>query len=62
MNEQIVTRVIEGVTLGARWSVDANNTLTVRGPCGTKSTQLGGSSPTGLAMIMLREMFEDRCC
>ena len=62
MPENLITRTIEGITLGARWSVDPeHDILTIRGPCGVKSTQLGGSPPQCLATIMLREMYQD-CC
>ena len=63
MKEHIVTRTIDnGVTLGARWTVE-DGILTVAGPCGSKSAQLGGSPPECLALIMLRELYEDvHCC
>jgi hypothetical protein len=64
MTGQLITRTLEGITLGGRWTVE-DGILTVRGPCGVKSTQLGGSPPQCLAMIMLREMYEDmrpHCC
>ena len=58
MTGQLITRTVDGnVTLGARWTVE-DGILTVAGPCGVKSTQLGSSPPECLAMIMLRECYE----
>jgi hypothetical protein len=63
MTGQLITRTIDnGITLGARWSIK-DEILTVRGPCGSKSAQLGSSPPECLALIMIRELYEDiHCC
>jgi hypothetical protein len=68
MPENCISRVVDGVTLVGKWSVDPKHEIiTVRNAFGfgTKSTQLGGSLPQCLAMIMLRELYEDmrpHCC
>jgi hypothetical protein len=57
MKENSISRVIDGVTLVGKWSVE-HDIITVRNAFGfgTKSTQLGQSPPEVLAFIMLGEL------
>jgi hypothetical protein len=60
MKENSISRVIDGVTHIGKWSVE-NDIVTVRNAfgAGVKSTQLGGSPPEALALIMLAEMYRE---
>ena len=46
------------IELRGTWSV-SDGMVTVKSPLGSKTTQIGDSTPEGLAAIMLRELYED---
>jgi hypothetical protein len=57
---EMVIKGGDGTTVRGRWRTH-NGAVTVRSPYGQqKTTHLGGSSPQGLARLMLLEMEEDR--
>jgi hypothetical protein len=55
MEENTVSYQIE---FKGTWSV-SDGKVTVKSPLGSKTTQIGGSRPEGLAEIMLRELYDD---
>jgi hypothetical protein len=60
--ETPVWREVDGITVFGAYTLNEQNTLTLRTPYGTKATQLGGSTPRSLARLLLRELFEDMHC
>jgi hypothetical protein len=58
--ETTIWREVDGITVFGAYTVNEQNTLTLRTPYGMKSTQLGGSTPRSLGKLMLRELYKER--